>query len=355
MPEPHGYFQGFQAENRKLIGYLGRNGFQENRPDPSECLTFLELDSFVISPPDSGFGVDRFPSGQSEPQNWMYALEQNRRVWLATSEGISQVNLGTRTFQLFAPLKDVRNLFFMMDHGYQRLIFIARTPQAFHFFDESGKQIALAEYPWKEGSQVEIFLPDSNEPVLVDKHRGARGNDPETEVTIYRFDGQGKLIKKFDQRLVRHEISGNDTQTKPVVDIGQDAQTIMGGSQRLLDYWKNFTSKTAIPEWTLYDLANLLFTLIVIGMMAVRQSRYSQPWTTTIIWAVFLLLFGVGGWLGYRFSKRWPMLVNCNDCHKKRPVNQWDCPHCGKAFEKPTVLGTEILVSHERLTLAQIA
>ena len=73
-----------------------------------------------------------------------------------------------------------------------------------------------------------------------------------------------------------------------------------------------------------------------------RQRRYGVPLAERIGWPLFVFLFGLPGWIGYRYCRRWPVLEECEACHVPAPRNTEACPACQRGFPLPAATGSEI-------------
>ena len=62
-------------------------------------------------------------------------------------------------------------------------------------------------------------------------------------------------------------------------------------------------------------------------------------------WALFHLLFGLPGLLGFLCVQEWPTREACPNCKKPRLVDREKCEHCGAGFAPPPKNGTEIFES----------
>ena len=78
----------------------------------------------------------------------------------------------------------------------------------------------------------------------------------------------------------------------------------------------------AFRQFALY----LLATLIAGGVLAVlcyrRQMLYQTSLIQRLFWPLVVFLFGVPGWIGYRYCRRWPPLDVCPACHELAPQDQ---------------------------------
>ena len=88
-------------------------------------------------------------------------------------------------------------------------------------------------------------------------------------------------------------------------------------------------------------LALLLLSSIPLAYLCFRRQRrhgLGAAWG----WALFVLLLGIPGYLGYRFHRVWPTLDRCHHCQVLTPARGDRCPHCSEAFPQPEHTGVEI-------------
>jgi hypothetical protein len=72
-----------------------------------------------------------------------------------------------------------------------------------------------------------------------------------------------------------------------------------------------------------------------------RHRRYEER--GAFAWAVFVLLLGVPGYVGYLLHRNWPTKEVCQHCGKTSPRDRDTCLHCHTAFPVPAMKGIEIL------------
>jgi hypothetical protein len=87
-------------------------------------------------------------------------------------------------------------------------------------------------------------------------------------------------------------------------------------------------------------LAVYLFSTVLAVLAYRRQKRYALPGAGA--WATFVFLFGVPGWLAYRWHRHWPVLEACGECHRPAPRDRESCAACGRVFAPPPLTGTEV-------------
>lgn len=80
---------------------------------------------------------------------------------------------------------------------------------------------------------------------------------------------------------------------------------------------------------------------VVCSVLAFRRQRkYGLPQAGP--WAVFAFLFGVPGWIAYRYHRTWPVLEACAACHQPSPRDREKCLDCGASFPPPPLKGVEV-------------
>jgi hypothetical protein len=79
-----------------------------------------------------------------------------------------------------------------------------------------------------------------------------------------------------------------------------------------------------------------------------RQRQYGMPWTPA--WVVFVFLFGLPGYIGYRTHRRWPTCLPCPSCERNVPRDRPACCHCHHDFPAPAPTGTEVFA--ENMTIS---
>jgi hypothetical protein len=70
--------------------------------------------------------------------------------------------------------------------------------------------------------------------------------------------------------------------------------------------------------------------------------RYHFTAGSQLKWAIFHLLTGLPGFLGFLCVQEWPAREPCPNCKKMRLVDREKCEYCGADFAPPAKNGTEI-------------
>jgi hypothetical protein len=90
-------------------------------------------------------------------------------------------------------------------------------------------------------------------------------------------------------------------------------------------------------------LAGALVGLAAAWRCYRRQMRYAQP--RTAAWVVLVFLLGIPGYWGYRWHRRWPVLLPCPHCGATAPRDREHCPHCGEEFPPPPARQIEVFAA----------
>lgn len=75
--------------------------------------------------------------------------------------------------------------------------------------------------------------------------------------------------------------------------------------------------------------------------------RYHFTVATQLKWAVYHLLTGLPGLLGFLCVQEWPASEPCTACKKLRLVDREQCEHCGAEFAPPPRNGIEVFAESE--------
>ena len=71
-----------------------------------------------------------------------------------------------------------------------------------------------------------------------------------------------------------------------------------------------------------------------------RQRRFGLP--GAIGWAILAFVFGLPGWIAYRWHRTWPVIEECPACDQPAPRDRAACTECGAPFPPPELKGLEV-------------
>jgi hypothetical protein len=86
----------------------------------------------------------------------------------------------------------------------------------------------------------------------------------------------------------------------------------------------------------------ILFAISILLSIRTYKRHLRLSETDAIVWAIFVFLWGVPGYIGYLIHCRWPVMERCSTCIKETPRDRDDCLHCHTPFPPPARVGTEI-------------
>ncbi len=358
-PKGHGYFIGYEKNSKKLIGFIGKNGFQADRPSWEESLSLTESYFAVATAGTTQVSPEILPKPWTESDPMEFALQTNRKVWMSTMEGIWLCDLGTRSVRPVAPIQGVQGLHVMVDpKGWHQKV-VARTKEGVQVFDESGKQISRFEYPYAGSDFLTVSLADSGNSVLVVTKYPGWVKEATRTVSIIWFDPTGKQIKELNQPLKFLPFEeGRFSTTKPVISA-RTAVMAIGGTflemsraiRRTMASDQNWFPAEPIS----YRIFGAVVTVFAIAWLWWHQARNRVSKSQVLIWTGFVVLFGVTGLLGYLFHKRWPALVRCQICGHRDFTGRTECSSCGHVAAEPAVVGRDLVEAEPTLTFAQSA
>jgi hypothetical protein len=104
-------------------------------------------------------------------------------------------------------------------------------------------------------------------------------------------------------------------------------------------------SSALLRTLTKFWPARVIAQVLALGLAFLcyrRQKRYGLGRGERIAWPLFVLLLGLPGWIGYRFSRKWPVLETCPDCGVAVPRDRESCVRCTNEFPAPALKGTEV-------------
>jgi hypothetical protein len=320
-------FVGFDIESKQLVGYLGRGGFRAASPPPDE--RFPLSTAFV----NSSFAL----------RNGMTEFEPVARgqdvdsVPLPVPDGVVEVDFLKR--QATSVWKgegaiDVCVLFDSTGLTHQKAGVAFRTRTDVHVVDKD-QRTRTAEIP-EPMRDKGLYVAD----IAVD------GITLVTSGFEYPSVGYIAKVPAVGPPTVLAVPLANTkpdhSPTWPAVGIAvpqpvgliAEGLVLTNGEE---PYTVSSTwSERLAEQWPLFWPTLLVVVLVSTGLAALawrRQQRHRLG--QELLWAGFVLLFGVPGWLAYRWHRAWPPLEACPHCGATAPRDRETCFRCGKPFPPP--------------------
>jgi hypothetical protein len=134
---------------------------------------------------------------------------------------------------------------------------------------------------------------------------------------------------------------GNAIWANRYADQLASAPIVMGLFFGLRLDWSSALEILKRIPWIPFSLTVALSLVLTIACYR-RERRYGPRIRERVLWPLFVLVFGLPGWIGYRFGRRWPVLEHCPSCGRVIPRADALCPCCQIEMPRPAPLGLEI-------------
>lgn len=353
-PAGTAYFVVYDSETKTRIGYLGLAGFRSTPLPEEELIPFggsgprREQKPHVLGIHNAQPGIrhPRAPHGFVSPGD-IYVIGLGGKLYHA--------DLRSRTMELVMDNPHLRSANLLPDvHQSNQtkrgaLFRLAvRTEDTLLVADEHGH--VLRRYPIPQASRghdLTVMETSVGEAVMCRKlyAKEATANAKfEHEICWVAPDGRHR-----ETRIALR--SGMLVMSPTQMGIAFPSPLLLGGGiafslapdemqaqsmtypQALAEELRQFWRALAIAELFAAGLALLCYR---------RQVRYGVSRTERIVWPLFVLLFGLPGWIGYRFGRSWPVLETCPDCGVTVPRDRESCLRCTNDFPRPALKGTEV-------------
>jgi hypothetical protein len=339
--EGKAYFVGFDGESKRLIGYLGRNGFNEQRPKDEDC---FDLDGTRLV---GGLNL--------QPYAYSGGVYHTSNVAMMSGDRLLEINLKNQSVRTIMESPGMVSIALVRDGGgvdeehlvYGHFLLALRTKHRVVLLDIAGKQKQSYAIPeemqsrdftvWPSGAGNAVFGQDRPLP------------HPRNEKLIW-VDGSGKVLRQEEVALAGAD-SGADTTAIVWASCLVVPEPISHAAILFFFYPLNElawggaqTYAKALAKAVSLLWASALIVCVVSTILAWlcyrRQRRMALPWTW--VWVAFVFLFGVPGYWGYRFHRRWPVLETCHVCGHAAPRDREQCAACGSKFAVPAPKGIEV-------------
>ena len=273
-------------------------------------------------------------------------------VYLSQGSKVSEVNLATR--EVRSVLADPRSPVVSVSVGgrggntVQRDWLAMRTADEVHFFYPGGVKKLVSLPPELRGRDLRMVeRPDGDYTVAAVKSRDYAAGRELLEIYVMAPDGTlGTPRETFQSAYFPQDpffyeaplVTGSPAMLSASLALFRTRQLMREGRADGLGE----ALQMAFSEYALY----LLITVAAGAALAIacyrRQALYQSTPRQRILWPLFVFLFGVPGWIGYRYCRPWPPLEVCPACHELAPRDDELCAVCGQEFPLPETKGTEI-------------
>lgn len=386
------YVAGYDGISKLPIGYIGRSGFRPTKPP---------LEEQFIVPFDNSWDGFRYliSSGQNlEYRRLPYIYRGysgrnvDRVVYLLGTDRLWEIDLGERSVrswmpfdghlaigQLDATKKTIDQLPVQMKVTMAQLakaevkesrekwgkaaderaakgeviatsLWAIRQPDRIVFFDLwDGRQKEFILPEKLRDRRMSVFLTGPDE-MLVDTHEQDEEHwDGGPIVRLLWINSQGHIQREQEVRLagpvpVSLRTAARNFGLLVPVSVVWILGLLIGGPIALMhanmvaDY-PSALAYAANMVWA--PMAAVLLSDLALAFLTLRQQqKYRRP--GSIVWAVFVFLFGVAGYAAYFIEHRQAKLDKCAECGAVVPRDREACATCSVEFVPPARIGTEI-------------
>ncbi|MGA2796739.1 MAG: hypothetical protein ABSE63_04095 [Thermoguttaceae bacterium] len=346
-----GYFVGFDSKSKQCIGYIGLHGSCSYLPPIEE---WFPMDGHKIQA-DAAFAT----SNSLNLSEWPFGEEAEMPFWkimMISGDQVLEVDLRTGDVRSIIKRPDLTSVHMLLSVynddplGRDRLEqhIIVRTSGRLIVMDSAGKQIASYAIP-KDVQQATLnFYELDKEKALISDRRPLPDFKYGEQLTWINTDD--KILDRKEVELIgpgRQPMTKSDDWTVALIipaPIAMGVVAVAVGPMRYIE----ILEQTKYSDALSYSLKNVWQPLVVVCIIAAvlawfcyrRQRRMALPWTW--VWVGFVFIFGVPGFLAYRFHRRWPVLDNCQVCGQAVPHDREKCSSCGSDFPTPAPKGIEV-------------
>jgi hypothetical protein len=319
-----GLIAAYDSQSRKLLGWLGPDGFSagESLPPsftgrlrkqtPSGEQHLLMLEDVVYRVDLDERRVERI--FQSDPGEVLLDV--------AAPQSITYTPTGSQETSAFEAFWTTKRVILQLRNGTRLL----EAPQDSGTLGYAGLVVYRAEsapglptFLWYEGDQARL------------DH-------------VAEFDSAGTVVNSWTlapaYRVVEEPWLSRVTSSALVPPIGQVALALIVRSQPP-GTTLPLSGPARIVNWSVAILSALLCATAVL----LRGRSHAFPPGRLFAWTAITLLFGLLGYLTMLALIEWPARESCPACSRKRVVVRERCEHCGAPFADPPRDGTEIFES----------
>jgi hypothetical protein len=279
-------------------------------------------------------------------------------VYLPSGSQLRQADLGARTvttvYETPEPIESVgipSLAYWSTGHSTTEQPILVRTTQQIHELDQEHHVKKVFSLPadldrrsWIEWNEIK-----SGQAIAVADALGPTGqSDTVRRQLVYRINGDGAIEERFAIDLQTGLSAPNTAMQAFQMALVLPVPAILFAISLFLVIAINEplsypAAVTALLKDTWPSLIAVVALSIVLVILVLRRSRaFGLTRREQIAWSVFVLLFGLPAYVGFRLFRRWPIRQPCPNCRAQAPRDRVACPECGTRFPDPSLKGIEI-------------
>jgi hypothetical protein len=336
IAEPDGllWLVGFDLPSNRIVGYLGSAGFRTTPPPPNEQFRLSEPFGRLWNLADvARLGVRFRDATSSSPvKSHMLGLMDELVEIDFENRKVTTLWKGTGTIDV--------GILMLAGRDDNRWGTVIRTANHLHCVPSSPAgefTVDLPEVLREPMFTVSPLTPKSIEEKTVTVISGLRSN---------RVGYFAKLTTDRPATVVEIPLENTLIVDGPITwpfaaaltpqPVGLVASRLLVAKLRASSEESSTWEGVLAEEWPRLWQALAVVTAVSACLASLawrRQRRYGL--SLGVLWAGFVLLFGVPGWLAYRWHRAWPALEACPACGAMAPRDREACCRCGAAFPPP--------------------
>jgi len=343
----HAYLAGYDVRSKRGIGYLGLAGFRLDVPPLQEqfIMEARRLPSQVACPrawwgsAPWFSGKDRYSSDLAHlflvSDGGLYALDLERQIVRGVPLAEEIISLDVAS----GPAAERP-----VESKYEPRILVRTTSHAF-VLNLKGETIACARLPESVRDQdISVYLPTTQELIVEAQSQTDRSLD-----VVYWIGPGNDALRREDVRLARsapadpHTIAWSQAVMFPSPALFSLLRFVVTPREQIEQYRaKNYSDALARSLAAAWPA--ILGVSILAGALAGLCYRHHRRYADRggAAWALFVLLTGVPGAIGYWLHRRWPATERCAHCGVTVPRDRDNCLACATEFSAPAPIGTEV-------------
>jgi hypothetical protein len=349
-PDGAGYFAAYERTSNRRGGFIGMSGF---RPGPVPAADWI---------PVQGQPTSSAPVSINSGHRWVLRPASGdvppRLVYLRSGTQLRQADLAARTvttvFETPEPIVSVgipTLAYRSTAHSTTEQPILVRTARQIHELDQGHhvKKVFILPADVDRRSLVEWYAIENGQAIaIVSPVWSAGQQDNISRRLVYRITSAGAIDDQFAVDLEAGSNAPGRRAQAFLMALGLPAPAIVSAiGVLLLIATEEPQSYTAAVPALLKDagpsLIALLALSIVLAILVWRRSgAFGLPRREQIAWSVFVFLFGLPAYVGFRLIRRWPIRQPCPNCHAQAPRDRVACAECGMRFPDPPQMGIEI-------------
>ncbi len=337
-PDGAGYFVAYNRMTNRRMGFLGMSGF---RADPLPRAEWIPMQG----EPTSSMAGSIF-SGRA----WSYYRPERWDVpphWVYVPSGtlLRRADLAARTvttvLETQEPIVSVGVPWLAAwsgGHPTTERPILVRTAHEIQVIDQQNHVVRKFAIPAEvePRSQVAWYELGNGQAIAIVLNR-----------IVYRIGADGSVQDRFTLDLQTGSSVPNQEMQALSVALGAPSPAILLGIGLLIEIEASSTESDqaaieSVSRFWPWLIAVVAFSSL-LAVMAWRRSRgFGLSRGEQVSWAVFVLLFGLPAYAGFRLYRRWPIRLPCPQCHVRVPRDRTACSECGTRFPDPGFKGIEI-------------